>query len=403
MAASVEANTRRVYFDLKSQADAMNDKTIAYTIMRQEADQSRTLYETLFKQLKEAGVLADFKVSNVSIVDPARVPARPAKPNVLLYLAGAIFGGLAFGCVGAFLRDMLDSKIRSLPDLEAQLGHLPLGVLPFHNYQARKPTRANLTGRTTSRASLPSASRGELVAGENSRLAALSDPRSAYVEALRALRTSILLSRGGAPPQVMLVTSSIASEGKSMLSLNLATLLAQQGKTVLLVDGDFRRPTLHRTMNIATAEGLSSFLAGHTESSDPNCVGIQAQQIPGLTLLPAGPVPPFPAELLGSEQMRNALQAWRTHFDFIIIDGAPVLPVTDSVVLSTMVDFTLLVARYELTERQSLDRSYRLLQGQTDHTRIGVVLNAVNRDSSTYYQYYGYKDSVYYGSTKKYA
>jgi succinoglycan biosynthesis transport protein ExoP len=401
----VEQSTRKVYNDLKAQADAMNDKTITYTIMRQEADQSRTLYETLFRQLKEAGVLADFKVSNISIVDPARVPARPAKPNVLLYLAASILGGLFFGSCAAFLRDLLDSKIRSLPDLEAQLGHLPLGVLPYHDQQRslRKPVRAHIHSTTSQSRSLASAPRAELVTSEHLRVAALSDPRSAYVEALRALRTSILLSRGGAPPKVILITSSIAAEGKSMLSINLATVLAQQGKRVLLVDGDFRRPTLHRTLNIANTEGLSSFLAGHSSTSDPLTIGLSSQEVPGLTVLPAGPVPPYPTELLGSDQMRLALKAWREHFDFVLIDGAPVLPVTDSVVLSAMVDFSLLIARYEMTERQSLDQSYRLLQSQTERSKIGVVLNAVNRDSSTYYQYYGYKDSVYYGSNKKYA
>jgi capsular exopolysaccharide synthesis family protein len=405
VARNMEQHTRNVYLDLKAQADGLNDKSIAYTIMRQEADQSRTLYETLFKQLKEAGVLADFKVSNISIVDPARVPARPAKPNVLLYLAASIAGGLFFGCCGALLRDTLDSKIRSLPDLEAQLGQLPLGVLPYHSQQRslRKPVRAQIRSTAPQSRALTSGARAELVTNEHTRVAALNDPRSAYVEAIRALRTSVLLSRGGAPPQVILVTSSIAAEGKSMLSINLATLLAQQGKKVLLVDGDFRRPALHRTLNIANSDGLSSFLAGHSSVKDPMSVGLSSQEVPGLTVLPAGPIPPYPTELLGSEQMHNALDAWRKHYDFILIDGAPVLPVTDSVVLSTMVDFTLLLARHEVTERQSLDRSYRLLQGQTDRAKIGVVLNAVHRDSSTYYQYYGYRDSVYYGSTKKYA
>jgi capsular exopolysaccharide synthesis family protein len=344
--------------------------------------------------------LADFKVSDIAVVDPARIPAKPAKPNVLLYLAAALAGGAFFGCCGALLRETLDNKIRSLPDLESQLGEVPLGVLPFHDMksQRRQPARALPKKAKSDSLSLEPGSATSLIADENSRLAALTDPWSAYVEGIRALRTSILLSRGGSPPQVILVTSSVAAEGKSMLSVNLATLLAQQGKQVLLIDGDLRRPTLHRTLHIPNDEGLSSFLAGTSNIGNPADVGVTTQEVPTLTILTAGPVPPYPAELLGSEQMRQAIAAWREHFDFILIDAAPVLPVTDSVVLSTMVDFTLLIARHDMTERQSLDRSYRMLQTQIERNKIGIVLNAVRRDSSTYYQYYGYKDSVYYGT-----
>ena len=402
VARGVEASARKVYTDVKSEADALNDKTIAYSILRQEADQSRTLYETLFKQLKQAGVLADFKVSNISIVDPARVPARPAKPNVPLYLAAALAGGLFLGSCAALLRDALDNKIRGLSELESQIGEVPLGVLPYHEVKGQRGNRAPLALPRTPQSEGLSLESGlpSLVVNEHSQVLSLTDPWSAYVEGIRALRTSILLSRGGSPPQCILVTSSVAGEGKSMLSINLATLLAQQGKSVLLVDGDLRRPMLHRKLGLPNEEGLSSFLSGTSKIEDPTEVGITAQEIPNLTILTAGHTPPFPAELLGSAKMRESLAVWREHFDFIVIDAAPILPVTDSVVLSTMVDFTLLIARHDTTERQSLDRSYRMLQTQLERGKIGIVLNAVRRDSSTYYQYYGYKDSVYYGSQK---
>jgi capsular exopolysaccharide synthesis family protein len=182
-----------------------------------------------------------------------------------------------------------------------------------------------------------------------------------------------------------------------MLSLNLATLLAQQQKKVLLVDADLRRPILHRRLGVKTSDGLSSFLAGHGADHNAASVIIPSEKVPGLHLLPAGPVPPYPAELLGSDQMRDALQAWREHFDFIIIDGAPVLPVTDSVILSTLADFALLLARYKMTERHSIERSYKTLRAQAG-VKVGVVLNAVRHNDRSYYDYYGYKDSGYYGA-----
>lgn len=399
VARNVEQNARKVYLDLRTQADTLGDKTTAYTILRQEADQSRTLYETLFKQLKQAGVLADFRVSNISVVDPARVPASPAKPNVPLYLAAALAGGLFFGACGALLRDTLDNKIHGLSELEAQLGEVPLGVLPYHEGRSRRYRPARLVPRTPQREDL-SLEPGSptLLINEHAELISLTDSWSAYVEGIRALRTSILLSRGGSPPKVILITSSVAGEGKSMLSINLAALLAQQDKRVLLVDGDLRRPMLHRKLNLPNQDGLSAFLTGTSGVEDPAGVGVVAQEIPNLTILTAGNTPPFPAELLGSLKMRQSLDLWRQHFDFIVIDAAPILPVTDSVVLSSMADFTLLIARHDITERQSLDRSYRILQTQLERGKIGVVLNAVRRDSSTYYQYYGYKDSVYYGN-----
>jgi capsular exopolysaccharide synthesis family protein len=181
-----------------------------------------------------------------------------------------------------------------------------------------------------------------------------------------------------------------------MLSLNLAALFAHQRKKVLLIDADLRSPMLHRWLGVNSNDGLSSFLAGQGENRSAESVIIRSKTGSDLHFLPAGPVPPYPAELLGSEQMSGCLKAWREHFDFIIIDGAPVLPVTDSVILSTMVDFTLLLARYKMTERRSLERSYRLMQAQTKPNKVGVVMNAVRQNDSNYHNYYG-KSSGYYG------
>jgi polysaccharide biosynthesis transport protein len=403
VAKQVEDSARSIFAQQKRDADALNDKAIEYTIARQEADESRALYQNLLHKLREAGVIAGLKSSNITIIDPAREPSNPAKPNILLYLAAALGGGVFVGGFAAFLRDATDSKIQNLPEFEAYLGESPFGVLPFH----KEPSRRLTSG--------PNASPFDTEVAMKQRgfedFPVLSDPRSVYTEALRSLRTSLLLSRGGAPPQVILVTSSVASEGKSMVSINLAGLFAQQGKKVLLVDADLRRPVLQKRLRVK-AKGLSSILTEEGIEQTALTAPAAMEQIPNLDVLPAGPIPPCPAELLGSEQMSTALRQWRSQYDFIILDAAPLLPVTDSVLLSTLADQTLLVARYKVTERHSLERSYRLLhraKGTLETTagqhelakshfgrRIGIVLNGVERRTS-YSKYYGGANADYHG------
>jgi capsular exopolysaccharide synthesis family protein len=327
----------------------------------------------------------------------------------LLYLAAALAGGAFVGASAAFLRDATDSKIQNLPDFEAYLGESPFGVLPFHKEAGRRLNSGANTSPFDTDVAMKQRGFGDFPV--------LSDPRSVYTEALRSLRTSLLLSRGGAPPQVILVTSSVAAEGKSMLSINLAGLFAQQGKKVLLVDADLRRPVLKNRLRVKAAKGLSSILTEQGIEYTALTAPVSMEQVSNLDVLPAGPIPPCPAELLGSEQMRIALRQWRTQYDFIILDAAPVLPVTDSVLLSTLADQTLLVARYKVTERHSLERSYRLLhraKGNLDTTqggheptksefggRIGIVLNGVERRTS-YSKYYGCSGANYHEVDEEY-
>lgn len=313
VATQVEDEARKAYMKQKHQADLVNDKTIEYIIARKEADESRNLYESLFRQLKQSGVLAGFRASNISLVDPARIPARPARPNPLLYLAAATAGGLFFGVAAALIKDGIDTRVQDLVAFEYELGLVPLGIIPYY-----KMTRSRFAGIRNPR-SLANGARSQTMNQSNPRIVqkeeenqrtsriraqsgdgnlsrlALEEPHSAFVEALRALRTSLLFSKVRIPPKVILFTSSISGEGKSTLSANLAIILADQQKRVLLVDADLRHPGLHNSLNVSSDTGLSWLLEGKSVEQTGQSfetaalsVAVPAEGVPQLYVVPSG-------------------------------------------------------------------------------------------------------------------
>ena len=358
VAEQTEVKTRRDFDADKSEAEALNNKTIEYQMARQEADQTRTLYDDMLRHLKESGLLAGLHSTNISIVDWGKASDTPAKPVILLYLLGAILAGLVVGVVAALLRDVTDTRIQDLREISRELGPMPLCVLPYQKEQAALP--------------------GEIAWIEKSPLPALDRPQSLFVESLRSLRTSLTLSRSGAPPRSVLVTSPLAGEGKSYLSWNLAILFAQQGKQVLLCDANFRHPTLHRNLEVDTHLGLSTVLGGHSPDHGASVV-IPVIEVPGLFLIPAGPLPPYPAELLASRKMADLVKVWESQYDVVILDAPPVLQFTDSVVLSSMVNSVLLMARHGKTPLPALETSYRMLEEvqSTNGRKINIVVNGV--------------------------
>jgi succinoglycan biosynthesis transport protein ExoP len=381
VAQQVEASAKQVYDNQRRQADSLNDRSVQYEIVRQEYEQSRDLYEKMLARLKEAGAMQGFRSPNIQVVSAALAPSEPSRPNIPAYLGGSLVGGLLAGFLMAFLVEAVDTRITDVQGLEFLMGQAPFAILPAFSV---KKTSWRLSGHNLA-----------LPAGES--IAALRNPHSPYVEALRVLRTGLLSTKGGPPPQVLLVTSSTEGEGKSTLSANFAVVLAQQGKRVLLIDADLRRPNLHVLFNSTCGVGLSTFLEGKLPIAALSEALLRVDQVPGLDILVAGPTPPFSSELLGSSKMNQALDSWRGLYDFIILDGAPVLPVTDSVVLSSQADATFVVARYELTQQQSLDRSLRTLRAHLgSHRHLGVVLNGVERATDAYYKYYGFTNSKDY-------
>jgi capsular exopolysaccharide synthesis family protein len=209
---------------------------------------------------------------------------------------------------------------------------------------------------------------------------------SGSAEAFRALRTSLLLSAPGAPPQVFLVTSAMMQEGKSFTAINLAVVLAQTGQNVLLVDCDMRRPAVTKYLGVPMNRGLSACLAG---TQEPSAAVLKVEEIPGLHIVPAGHMPPYPSEMLASEAFPQLIQHWRKEFRYVVIDTPPVLAVTDAVVAARAADMVVLIARCERTGRQSLVRARDLLK-KVRANIAGVVVNDLSLNSVEYRHYYGY-------------
>jgi polysaccharide biosynthesis transport protein len=396
VAQQIEDKDRAVYLDEKNQAESQNDKAVQYQIARQEAAQSRNLYENLVSRMKEADVVAGMRSSNITLVDPARAPASPAKPSAFKYAAASIAGGLLFGVCGAFFRDATDTRIQELGEMELLFAEASIGLLPYHN---AKHERKRMGGNKAPSWAFGGAvhSPASTLMAANSAVAA-TEPRAAYTEALRVLCTSLMQGNDGDPcGQVLLVTSSVSGEGKSMLSTNLAIVYAQRGKKVLLVDGDLRTPVLHQCLNLEADHGLSSLLSEGNVEDAINATQMPFPTIPGLNVLAAGPVPAYPAELLASDGMAELMRMWRREYDYVIVDGAPILPVTDSALLSRYADFTLVVARHNVTDRRSLERTCQILRSQGVH-QMGMVLNGVKAFGGAQFRYYGYKQISNSGS-----
>ena len=399
VAKQVEDKDRAMVQQEKSEAELLNSKASQYEIVRQEATQSRNLYESLLSRMNEADLVAGLHSSNITVVDSAHLPSRPAKPNIPIYIAGSLAMGALLGVCLAMLRDATDYSIQDVNALGVLGREVPIGVLPFH---ASSPTNKRLIKTRKARTSLsiqPGAEGVSWVGRENSMVAA-AEPRSALTEALRALRTTLMqMSRGAAAPQVILITSSMPAEGKSFLSLNLATVYAQSGKKVLLVEADLRTPVLHDRLDLPSSEGLSKILSQRETGDEPvRPIRMTLEDGKTLDVVPAGTTPAYPAELLAANSMAAAIARWRTEYDFVLIDGAPLLPVTDSAILCRYVDFTLIVARHLKTDRRSLDRTHNILESQGARN-MGIVLNAVRGTSGTEYGYYGYKAMPKRGST----
>jgi capsular exopolysaccharide synthesis family protein len=365
----------------KQEANQLNESSIEYSVLKRDADSNRQLYQDLLQRLKEAGVSAGLRSSNIRVVDVARPPTFPIKPNVPRNIEFGFMFGLACGIGLAFVLESLDTSVRNMEQLSAISALPALGTIPL---------------QLSSGSSLRKRLKAISAEAEKSALPALvtfTRPKSEAAEAYRALRTSILLSSFGAPPKVILVTSALPQEGKTTISANSALVLAQRGSRVLLIDADLRRPGIDRLFGFRSRGGLSTLISGVDKIED---VIVPSTQVPNLWILPAGPIPPQPVELLGSTVMRDHMTRWREEFDHIIIDTPPCLSVTDAVVLSPAADRIILVARAGKTSKPALRRACELLLHVNGRV-MGIVLNALDlRSSDDHYYAYGGPDAHHY-------
>jgi polysaccharide biosynthesis transport protein len=368
----------------KAEANDLAEKLVQYHILQHDAESNKALYDGLLQKLKEAGITAGLRSSNIRIVDPALAPTSPSRPQKARNIMLAILVGLVGGVGLALFREYLDNTVKSPDDIEALTGLPSLAVVP---------SLPGLNGHHSRLSRFSRESHPQVTAGPRVELLSYVQPKSQISEAFRALRTSLLLSQAEHPPQVILVTSALPREGKTTAAVNLAVTLAQLGDRTLLMDSDLRKPGIRRALNLTMGKegGLSSYLAGVSTLDE---VIIAHPTITNLDALTTGPVPPSPADLLSSHRMREAITELRRRYKFIVIDSPPIMAATDAVILSSLTDGVLLVVRSGETPKEAFTRTRDLLAAVKSRL-LGVVLNAVDSSAPDYYYSYRYYPYAY--------
>ncbi|MCM2332401.1 MAG: polysaccharide biosynthesis tyrosine autokinase [Anaeromyxobacteraceae bacterium] len=355
----------------KAEAFGVNQYERDYLELKRTYDNNQRLYEMVLKRLKDASVTGMLQMSNVRILDRAQAEEKPVSPRPVRNLALAILLGL-FGGVGlAFLLEMLDTSITTREQVEERLGLPFLGIIPRIEQQVG----------------------GEELASE---LYVHVNPMSAPAECLRSVRANLLFMSPERPLRTILVTSSGPSEGKTTTAVSLAQIMADGGNRVLLVDADMRRPRVHTVFGISRGTGLSSLILGDGLLED----AVQPSSINNLWVLPCGPIPPNPSELLHTSNFNALLAELAARYDRVIIDSPPAGVVADAVVIATQVDGTVVIIKAGQTFRDAAARTVRALIDVKARI-LGAVLNDLDLEDQRYGQYYQYYRYGYYGSESR--
>ena len=371
----------------KKKTAELRQKAIDYNILKREVETNRHIYELLLQRSKEMDVEASVRSTSIKPIDRASIPLIPYKPKKVLSLLLSLIVGLMAGVFLAFFLEYLDNTIKT-PDEVEKLLRLPvLGMVPTITLKKRKREEIESEGRLID-------------------YYALNSPKSPAAEAFRMVRTSLMLASPGEPPKAILVTSPQMGAGKSLVSFNLAATFAQMEEKVILIDCDLRKARLHRVLDVKANPGLSNYLAGRTDLSQVvhRLDGSLGDGV-SLDFIPAGTVPPNPVELLNSKSFVGLLEHLKEEYDHIILDSPPLLGFADSLVLSRVVDGTVLVLRNQKTPKPAARYARdRILQ--VGGYILGVVVNDVHMERGSYYYgkyssyyYYGYYSKYGYGST----
>jgi polysaccharide biosynthesis transport protein len=369
---------KRSYEQQRGTTTQQTRDQIEMLAMSQEIETDKQYLNTLLQRQRELQVTSSDRPNEVSVSTYSRLPKEPVGPPRLRNIMVAFMLSLVAGIGLAFLLDFLDDTIKTVEDVDRYL-HMPaLALIP-----SSRPDRSRFMG-------LPGAS--PPAPGDSRALAMINDARSPIAESYRHLRTSLLLSSAGQPPKTILVTSSEPSEGKTTTAINTAFMLAQTGVEVLIIDCDLRRPRLHAHFEVPNQRGLTNWLSGETNLE---ALLQTSEQQSNLKLLTSGPVPPNPAELLGSDEMRRLLGILSERFTHIVIDSPPAISFTDASILSTMVDGVMLVVHGGKSSRAVVRRAKQQLLDVGAHI-FGVVLNNVKLEAQDYYYTSYYASDKYY-------
>jgi len=364
-AKTTEEGLSQTLDEQKKQALETSGSGVELNVLMRDLDSNRQVYNTMMERAKQADITGEIKTNNIRILDVAEVPRWPVSPNTRKDMQYGILGGFVLAIGLAFLFEYLDNRIKAPEEIRTYLGVPFLGLLP-------------------------AAPVGEGARQQTPLLNSGVPPR--FAEAFRIVRTNVLFSSPDEGARSVLVSSAGPGEGKTCVTCNLAIAIAQTGQRVLVIDTDLRRPRVHEVFNVRQEPGLSNLIVGDAKPSD-----VIKTSTAGVTVLPAGKIPPNPAELLGSKRFRELFARLSEHFDWIIVDSPPVMAVTDASVVAHMVSGVMFVVSSEMTNRHAAKSAIDQLSAARARV-IGAVLNRVHLERHPYYyaKYYRREYSEYY-------